>query len=247
MGSKKESQLIQDLKAYLLSDDIQIGDRLASERKLAAILGASRNSLRNTIKMFQAKGILEVRPSSGYYLKTKTDLEGLLVSKDEQEEKTWITDQLEAFYMFEPQAVMIAATRMNGDEVKVLEECLVKLSKSILENNAREIVSNHKTFHKIIANGTGNKAIIQMMQRLEFTYELIADIMQKLSQDERQRIFALHVKLFNSISSKDREKSFSDSRDMILSTSELLNRFKGIKLPESIQKALEKKMNENIY
>lgn len=238
MSSNKESQLIQDLKAYLQSDAIKIGDRLASERKLAEIMNSSRNSVRNAIKMFQAKGILEVRPSSGYYLKSKSDLEGLLVAKDENEEKGWITDQLEAFYLFEPQAVMLATSRMSDEEIKTLEECLIRLSKAMLENNAGDIVSSHKSFHEIIARGTGNKAILQMMQRLELTYKLIADIIQKISQEEREVIFARHVNLFKSISTRDREKAFDVSREMVLSISVLLNRFEGVDLPESIKEAL---------
>jgi len=238
MSLNKESQLIQDLKAYLQSDDIKIGDRLASERALAEILGSSRNSVRNTIKMFQAKGILEVRPSSGYYLKTKSALENLLVAKDENEEKGWITDQLEAFYLFEPQAVMLATSRMSEEDIKTLEKCLVLLSKAILENNAREIVSNHKAFHEIIAGGTGNKAIFQMMQRLEYTYALIADIISKISQEEREAIFARHANLFQSISARDKVKSFDLSREMVLSISDLLNRFEGVELPDSIKEEL---------
>jgi len=237
MSLNKESQLIQDLKAYLQSDDIKIGDRLASERALAEILGSSRNSVRNTIKMFQAKGILEVRPSSGY-LKTKSALENLLVAKDENEEKGWITDQLEAFYLFEPQAVMLATSRMSEEDIKTLEKCLVLLSKAILENNAREIVSNHKAFHEIIAGGTGNKAIFQMMQRLEYTYALIADIISKISQEEREAIFARHANLFQSISARDKVKSFDLSREMVLSISDLLNRFEGVELPDSIKEEL---------
>ena len=239
MSINIESQLIQDLKEYLQSEEIKIGDRLPSERKMAEILGSSRNSVRNAIKMIQAKGILEVKPSSGYYLKTKSNLEGLLGSNDTKEEKGWITDQLEAFYLFEPQAVMLAAGRMSEEEIKVLEDCLVKLSKAILENNAIEIVSNHKGFHEIVAQGTGNKAIIQMMQRLELTYQLIADIFQKISQDEREEIFALHVNLFTAISGRDKKKAFELSQDMVLSTSDLLNRFEGISLPDSIKEAMK--------
>ena len=238
MSINIESQLIQDLKEYLQGEKIKVGDRLPSERKMAEILGSSRNSVRNAIKMIQAKGILEVKPSSGYYLKSKSNLEGLLGISDANKEKGWITDQLEVFYLFEPQAVMLATRRMSEGEIKELEDCLVKLSKAILENNLVGIVSSHKGFHEIVARGTGNKAIIQMMQRLELTYQLIADIFQKISKEEREEIFALHVNLFNSISARDRKKAFELSQEMVLCTSGLLNRFKGIDLPDCIREAL---------
>jgi len=243
MSINIESQLIQDLKEYLQGEEIKIGDRLPSERKMAEILGSSRNSVRNAIKMIQAKGILEVKPSSGYYLKNKSNLEGLLGTNDTNKEKGWITDQLEAFYLFEPQAVMLAARRMSEEEIKVLEDCLVKLSKAILENNAHEIVINHKEFHEIIASGTGNRAIIQMMQRLELNYKLIADIFQKISQEGREKIFALHVNLFTSISARDKNKAFELSQEMVLSTSNLLNRVEGIDLPDSIKEAMKNTNN----
>jgi len=236
MSSKKEEQLIQKLKTYLQGEYMQVGDRLPSERNLAIELGFSRNSVRNAIKMFQAKGILEVRPSSGYYLVSKSKLESLFIDKDEEEEKTWVRDQLEAFFLFEPQAVMLAAGKMSEREMKSLENCLVDLSKSILENNTGAIVNNHKAFHEIIARGTGNRAIYQMMQRLEYTYELIANVIQKISQEEKDQIFALHVNLFKSISNRDTAKSYEMAREMVLSISDLLNRFEGVELPDTINK-----------
>jgi len=133
---------------------------------------------------------------------------------------------------------MLATSRMSEEDIKTLEKCLVLLSKAILENNAREIVSNHKAFHEIIAGGTGNKAIFQMMQRLEYTYALIADIISKISQEEREAIFARHANLFQSISARDKVKSFDLSREMVLSISDLLNRFEGVELPDSIKEEL---------
>lgn len=229
-----ESQLINRLVEYLKSDEVQLGERLPAERKLAEILHTSRNTLRNALKMMQARGILNVKANSGYYLCERPDNEVVTDSLSRQQTLPWISDQLEALIIFEPIAVGMAAERMTDAEIKSLETCMVSLSKAILENNTRSIVSNHKKFHEIIAAGTHNRSITRMLDRLVVTYELISDMMQRIEQEKRDKIFALHVNLFKAISSRDIDRSKSESRGMLEYITLLLGEYEGVTLPEKL-------------
>lgn len=233
--SNKEREIVKKLTVFLQQEIIKTGDRLPSERKLAEELGTSRNTLRAAFKFLQAKGVIEVRPGSGYYLISKSGLDDLSLLWDPEEENKLITDQFEAFYLFEPQAAELSATRMSVEEIKNLEETVVGLSHAVLENNIQNIVSHHKSFHEILAKGTANKAIEMMLQRFEKIYNLVASILQKISPAEKNIIFATHVNLFNAIKERDAEKARQLSEQMIFSTAGLLNKHEGIKLPESIR------------
>jgi len=233
MIESRETQLTNRLVNYLRSDNVHLGDRLPAERKLAEILETSRNTLRNALKMMQARGILTVKPNSGYYLAAKPESDAIVAPRSRKETLPWVSDQLEALFLFEPIAVAMAAERMTGDELKSLELCLVNLSKAILENNTQMIVGYHKAFHEIIASGTHNRSIAKMLDRLVVTYELISDVIHRIEQDRRDRIFALHVNLFKAISSRDKAKAQNESREMIRYITVLLNEFEDVALPEN--------------
>ncbi|MFO7620487.1 MAG: FCD domain-containing protein [Bacteroidales bacterium] len=234
MIESRETQLTNRLVNYLRSDNVNLGDRLPAERKLAEILETSRNTLRNALKMMQARGILTVKPNSGYYLVARPDSDTIAGPRSRKETLPWISDQLEALILFEPIAVAMAAERMTGDELKSLELCLVNLSKAILENNTQMIVGYHKDFHEIIASGTHNRSITKMLERLVVTYELISDVMHRIEQERRDKLFALHVNLFKAISAKDTTKAQNVSREMIRYITVLLNEFEDVALPENL-------------
>jgi GntR family transcriptional repressor for pyruvate dehydrogenase complex len=235
MIESRESQLVTRLVEYLKSDEVQLGERLLAERKLAEILHTSRNTLRNALKMLQARGILNVKANSGYYLTIRPGSEADSDYLNSQQTLPWISDQLEALIIFEPVAVGMAAERMTDTEIKSLETCMVSLSKAILENNTRSIVSNHKKFHEIIAAGTHNHSIARMLERLVVTYELISDLMHRIEQEKRDKIFALHVNLFKAVSSRDIDKAQTESREMIKYLTILLNEYEGVRLPDKLK------------
>ena len=246
MCSKKEEQLTIKLIEYLQNINANVGDRLPSERNLAGHLNVSRNTLRSVVKMLQAQGVLEVKPGSGYYLKTTDNLDELLIPSSATDGKKRITEQLEAFFLFEPEAVALATVRMNDDSLKKLEECVIALSQAFLENNTERMTFHHKEFHQKISKGTGNRAIEQMLQRLELTYVLVSNVVSQISAEERNHIFARHVNIFNAIKERNPEQARKNSQDMIKTISQYLSHFEGVQLPKIIQDKLQQeKIDKN--
>ncbi len=238
MLEKREYNVILALKEMLLQNSYAIGDRLPSERELAESFGVSRNTIRGAMRTLAGSGIIEVRRSSGNYLLSKSALDRLDLDNTEDDDKKRISEQLEAFFLFEPTAVQLAAERMDDMQKKKLEDCVVRMSNAILENDTPGIVESHRNFHQVIAAGTSNRLMIQMLERLEITYVKVSNIMQKISQAERNKVFARHVNLYKAIESGDKEMARKMSLQMILSTSLLLARFEGIELPDIINKEI---------
>lgn len=233
MHHQMEQKVISELLNYLDDDKQTIGVRLPSERKLAEQLSTSRSTLRSALKTLQAKGVLEVKAGSGCYLKSKDEIETLL-NTNQSDNKSQISDSLEAFYLFEPIAVALATNRMDDATLKSLEQCIVDLSVAILVPDIDKIVENHKNFHKIIIKSTDNTFITTTLHRFELTYVLVSNMMSQASIEQRNKIFALHVNLFQAIKERNPEKAKNASEDMIMSTSVLLAQYEGIELPKVI-------------
>lgn len=234
MIENKEQQAVKDLLLYLKEERLIVGARLPSERTLSEELSVSRSTLRNSLKILQAKGILEVKAGSGYYLITNNIPSGLF-SNEHTNNKKQISESLEAFYLFEPVAVALAAERMEEETLETLEQCLVNLSKAILIPDIDKIVENHKTFHQIIISATGNDYIVKTLQRFEHTYIMVSNMMSQISIDQRNRLFALHVNLFKSIKEKSPKQAKLDSENLIRSTCMLLAQYEEIELPKVIR------------
>lgn len=239
MCSKKEYRIVKKIVELLADEGFKTGSRLPSERELSASLESSRNTIRSAVKILVANGVLEVRPGSGYFLVSKSKLDDISETNSEEKDKGRLSEQLEAFFLFEPTAVTLATERMSDDDIKELEDCVVKMSKAFLENDIQKIVSSHKEFHQIIARGTGNRSVRLMLERLEITYILVANVIHKIEQEDRNLIFAKHVNLFKAIKTRDVDAARKMSLQMILSTALLLNKFEDIELPARVSKEIE--------
>lgn len=60
--------IIKQLNELLDSGQLKIGDRLPAERELSELLGVSRTSIRQALKVLEASGRIETRVGSGTYL-----------------------------------------------------------------------------------------------------------------------------------------------------------------------------------
>jgi len=235
MHSKKEQLLIKDLITFLQSDEIQKGDRLPSERKLAEKFNCSRNTLRNALKMLQISELIEVKSGSGYYLLSKNNLNEILERDNKEIEKERFTQNLEAFYLFEPTVVSMATLRIKEKGLLKLEKCIFQLSQAVLENNPEKIATNHHDFHQIIRSASNNNSIMQMLQKLEMTYSLVSNMLIKCSPDDRNQIFTAHINLFNAIKSRDPKLARNRSREMIITISNFLEEYEEVDLPNVIK------------
>jgi DNA-binding FadR family transcriptional regulator len=63
-------QIQEEIKGYVISNNLRPGDALPSEGDLARQLGIGRNSVREAVKSLEVLGILEARAGSGLFVKS---------------------------------------------------------------------------------------------------------------------------------------------------------------------------------
>jgi len=73
--SRTHELVMSQIEARLLSGQLKPGDQLPSERELSSMLGVSRSSLRESLRVLEALGIIEIRlgggPDSGAVLRNE--------------------------------------------------------------------------------------------------------------------------------------------------------------------------------
>lgn len=147
--------------AFLANGGLEAGDRLPSERELAARLGVSRPSVREAIKTLEAEGRLDVRHGQGVFVASRTAKEKLRRSIRDAE-----LDLRELYRMrevLEVPAARWAAERRQPDEIAAVCTAHDRL----LEASQQEAIDfDHlqlldAAFHQSIVQAAGNRFLEQ--------------------------------------------------------------------------------------
>jgi GntR family transcriptional regulator, transcriptional repressor for pyruvate dehydrogenase complex len=161
-------QAAETIKALIVAGDLQPGDALPSERELAAMLGISRPSLREAIRVLSAMNVVEPRHGGGTYV---TSLDPRLLAQPVsfllQVDPTAFRHLHEVRQVLEVGAARLAAPRISADVLAHLGE-LADAATQALPDPARYLELDYQ-IHTAIIEATGNPIYISL-------YESIADL-----------------------------------------------------------------------
>lgn len=152
---------------------LQAGDRLPAERELAALLGVSRPSVREAIRLLQAEGRLDVRHGSGVYVTEAETQQRLRRELSPSSNFELLFDMRE---VLEVPAARWAAERQLPQlgEVRRAFEALDTCSRSD-SPDAKELQRLDITFHTRIVQASGNSLLEQTQAVI---YDLILEGMR---------------------------------------------------------------------
>ncbi|MBX6318692.1 GntR family transcriptional regulator [Pigmentiphaga sp.] len=138
------------------------GDRLPSERELAARLNVSRNTLREALRTLERAGILEMRKGAtggAYILHGSSDAIvdslsnlyhlGAISPQQLTEARIWLSEIV----------VRVACERATEEDLKALDENIQAARRAIAEDRFDIRQKLHREFHLILARATRNPII----------------------------------------------------------------------------------------
>lgn len=70
---KISEEIVDQIKALISEGELKPGERVPSERELAALLGVSRPSVREAIMVLEAMGLVESRQGGGTFVRSLTE------------------------------------------------------------------------------------------------------------------------------------------------------------------------------
>ncbi|MBT6341303.1 MAG: FadR family transcriptional regulator [Desulfobacula sp.] len=236
---KKEQQAIKKIINIIASDDFLIGSTLPSERKLSELSNVSRNTVRSALHKLEAKGIIDIRPNSGCYLlcKDRNILDWLENNNIDPIKE--ISDFIEARYFFEPYVIFMAAKKINKNTIHLLGECLIQLSQALISMEKEAVARKDEQFRRLIYCSSNNRFLIFTMSHLIKNNQYFFDIIDLLTDIEKDGIFADYVSLLNGLKQKNAFLVKKIAEENILRMSELLVKYQNIKLTEFIQETMK--------
>jgi DNA-binding FadR family transcriptional regulator len=205
-GHKTYQQIIMHIRSAISSGELRPGDRLPPETELARSLGVSRPTVREALKVLEALNLLEssTGPTGGTFVKT---LSGVGVADSLKDSITLLLDvdelTLEELWAareaIETQAVVIAA-------VKRTERDLTMMWGTIESDEFRQFDDYFPdiTFHRAIADASGNRLLSLFMLSLHLTLRTLAE-RYVLPSDSKQVSQDQHRLVYEAILDRDGE------------------------------------------
>ncbi len=199
-------QIVHVIRSYIVKGDLKPGDKLPSERELAATLNVSRASVREAVKMLSAEGFVEVKHGQGIFISDKENPDTIIhkLDKFSMDEKT-VKDFFEVRLVLELQAVEWVIKRASNDDLNNLKK-LIEDTKQDLDQKDKGVLlslGEHDTkFHEMLAEYTGNHVLLRSMHSL---LDILSEVRLKCLQIEGRPIRSLdeHEEILKALMDRD--------------------------------------------
>ena len=174
-------EAVEQIAEKVKSGELHIGDRLPSERDLAAQMRISRPTLREAVKALAEAGVLEVHrgQSGGIFVAAEVVPRELLHSRQEIRFGE-VAGVLEARRLLEPRVAQLAAVHANDDDFAAMAGTIERQrelasSDDFLRHEDLFLQLDMK-FHLALARATGNTTIVSLMRSLLGHLEIARDM-----------------------------------------------------------------------
>ena len=159
---KPVDKIINQIRHLISSGELNPGDKLPPERKLAERLGVGRSHVREAIQKLEFYGILKTQPQSGTVVAGMglRALDGLI--RDVLKlETTDFASLVETRVILEENAARFAALRRTADDIVAIRNALQDYEEKIAAGE--QAVEEDLLFHLTISEASKNKALNSFM------------------------------------------------------------------------------------
>jgi GntR family transcriptional repressor for pyruvate dehydrogenase complex len=202
-------EAVDQIVEQIRGGDLHAGDRLPSERELAAQMRISRPTLREAIKTLVEAGVLEVRrgQSGGIFVLSELVPRELLRTRQEVRFGE-ISGVLEARRLLEPRVAQLAAVHASEDDFAVMKDTIERQrelasSDDFLSHEDLFLQLDLK-FHLALARATRNATIVGLMRTLLRQLEIARDMAMHAPLVPDWTI-DIHTRTMNSVRAADFE------------------------------------------
>lgn len=160
----------QAVTSAIAAGRVRPGDKLPPERELSAILGISRASLRDALKMLSGMGVVQIRRSDGVFVSGLRETPASSRKKDNALllQRGSTAELFELREVLETQAAGWAAVRASAEDLNEMQELQAEMESKAQQGSLSSLEARRfdSKLHRLIARSTGNSVLLQVMDNL---------------------------------------------------------------------------------
>ncbi|PSW21753.1 FadR family transcriptional regulator [Photobacterium sanctipauli] len=174
---RRTQQLAESIKAWIVQQALQPGDRLPSEQQVMEIFDASKSTVRESMRILEAQGILITKtgPKGGAFVTEMSEGKAqALLSNYLFFKKFSISDLYQIRLTLEPEIAASLAGTLNDDQVAQLHNQIDKYMlppEDVYQEREHHIASIE--FHSLLASYSGNE-LLKFVVR--FTAQMLTEL-----------------------------------------------------------------------
>ena len=201
--NKKSDEVYNQLFSLISSGKLTPGDKIPSERELAAELKISRQSIREALNRAEVMGLIKVRQGEGSFIQSsvKGTLKPPLTLIIEQEAAR-IFEFLEIRKLVEGWCAEKAALEATSAELQGMLEILEKMKKVASKNKQWEELD--LDLHLSFAKATHNVIAVHIMEALKVNFGPFFKFTKSMPSSEKiDVLWQHHYEIFKAIERRD--------------------------------------------
>lgn len=157
-------EIVLQIRGMIDRGDLAVGDKLPPERKLAALFGVSRNTVREAIKALAEQGVIESRQGAGNYIQAVKEGETAPVNPFSLHEGASLRDIFEVRKLVEPEIAALAARNGSPEALTRLDATLADQEEAL--RNGQLSGTHDQDFHRLVAEASGNNVFHAIVDSL---------------------------------------------------------------------------------
>jgi DNA-binding FadR family transcriptional regulator len=201
--------LQSDIMELILDRDLEAGDALPTENELCVALGVGRNTLRESLKVLQALGVIEIRhgfgmfvaPSNFEALADGLIFRGRLSLRHHGLEALQLVDVRQAL---ESGLIGSSMDVMTADQLAAIEESVVRMEE--LAESGETFVEADSDFHSRLFEPLNNELLLNLLGVFWKVYRKIHTEIGPGTED-LAAVAALHRNIYTAVAAGDKARA----------------------------------------
>ena len=153
-------QIADNIQELIAAQELQPGDRLPPDRQLAEMLNVSRPTVREALRLLQQRGLIDVKPGSGTYVKTMGPGPVIqTIGRFFSVRDCSFEDMMQVRDLLEPGTAASAAVHATPESIEVLRQRVDALEQAFQSGDPKQLALADSRFHIEIANASGNQLL----------------------------------------------------------------------------------------
>ncbi len=183
--------------------DLQVGDRLPSEARLAEMFGMSRGIVREALVRLASDGVTEARRGAGSFVKRRPSER--LAAHMPIAALSATLGTYEVRFVLEAEAARLAALRRSPEQLEEIESALMRLREALRSSGPAH--QEDWDLHRAIVQATANPAFIAAFDHLHDDVDRIlkagVDISRSRPPEVIEAMYGEHEMIVDAIRAQD--------------------------------------------
>lgn len=226
-GRRAFEDIAGQIKQAILSEQLNDGDRLPSERLLAEQFQVGRVTIREAMRMLETMGLVEIRKGStgGAFVRIgDPDTMASMIMDRLQLDGTTHEQMIEARVGIECAVIKSAIENATDEDLAVIEQDVEESKQIIGSPLSEEVVAKMISFHIFVAEASHNVPYIMFVRSMmEWASRKLTEWAP--SEEEQRYSYTSHKEIFEAMARRDAVLAERLMREHIEDMGVMLSRF----------------------